>query len=80
MIDGVEYKLTINDGENHLHGGLDNWSKVCCTKLVYIPEFERMSCTSATYRSNSTRIPFAEKTFDLCSEFGKLKSTMTKDM
>ena len=33
VIDGVQYKLTINDGENHLHGGIDNWSKVCRAKL-----------------------------------------------
>ena len=29
VLDGVTYQLTINTGENHLHGGIDNWSKVC---------------------------------------------------
>jgi len=27
-LDGVEYQLTLNDGENHLHGGISGFDKV----------------------------------------------------
>jgi aldose 1-epimerase len=30
-LDGTEYQLTINDGENHLHGGLHGFNKVLWT-------------------------------------------------
>ena len=29
ILEGKEYQLTINDGENHLHGGLKDFSRFC---------------------------------------------------
>jgi aldose 1-epimerase len=36
-LDGVEYKLAANNGKNHLHGGLKNFSKVLWTGKQWDP-------------------------------------------
>ena len=28
-LDGVDYQLAVNNGPNHLHGGLEGYEKVC---------------------------------------------------
>ena len=29
ILDGVDYQLAVNNGPNHLHGGLEGYEKVC---------------------------------------------------
>lgn len=48
-LDGVEYKLALNDGENHLHGGLIGFNK----KVWQVVESESVFIDSITFLSTS---------------------------
>jgi aldose 1-epimerase len=37
-VDGKEYNLAINNGQNHLHGGVAGWDKALWTPRIYVSE------------------------------------------
>lgn len=50
-LDGVEYKLAANNGNNHLHGGPRNFSKVVWTGQACDPAYQRNPFVELTYIS-----------------------------